>query len=340
MDPELVFQANDLLEDLAERVAGTSNAERLVQRLLWNVGGLGRGQVLANVINDARVASSTLTEPSPNEGREGHELALWLRKLAEHIAVLVCFSGRDDVRDYWLWIVLVMNVDARKLTAALGTELSVPPTSNELDSFLDRYLSSCAIVKEIIDRYETSGTVGAPWFMKQERWEDILGGSVRAVETWQPYNMRAVMGRTRSTAHSLEVSVMGHYQLAYGHYSSQIHARPPGSAPLWESIEPDALWLSVITIAHRVAELVDHRHADAQRLAARAVESVAGVMRFDGPPEAGEKVRLPEGGEADVIEVARDATVAVVLRQADNRRQVRQTIELLRLTAPQDSLPF
>jgi hypothetical protein len=123
---------------------------------------------------------------------------------------------------------------------------------------------------------------------------------------------------------------MGHYQLTYGRYGSQIHARPSGNTALGPHLEDEVLWLTIVAVAHRLSALSEHRHGDARRLAARIVTDLSDEFRFTGPPAVGEQVRLFGDGEtAYITEFANDATVALVRRESDGTLEVRRSIELL-----------
>jgi hypothetical protein len=330
VDTDRKFETSDLLDDLAGQLEADTGPERLLRSLLWDRGPvIARTQALGSVVGSARIAWQALLAPTHDEDREGSEQALWLRKLAEHLATLVCFGERDDPRDYWLWMVLLGNHEAGRIIGALETELTITPTRDQLDRVLGRTWSSEEISSAVRERYPPDSD--PPWFVGMERWERLLNGEVEAVDKWRPLNMRAIMDRARPQAHPLEVSVMGHYQLAYGRYSSHIHARLAGDLSATPPMEEEVLWLSILAVVHRVSSLIQHRQAAAQQLAARVVEGLGRSFRFDGPPQVGELVMLLDMERATVVEVAQDATVALIERWSDGETEVRRAIELLRL---------
>jgi hypothetical protein len=60
--------------------------------------------------------------------------------------------------------------------------------------------------------------------------------------------------------------------------------------------------VSILAVIHRIAAMIEHRQAEAQRLVAQVVKSLATEFRFDGPPVVGETVLLPEDETAAVVE--------------------------------------
>jgi hypothetical protein len=331
MDTNQELEMTDLLDDILSRVGGDRVQETL-RSLQWPYRpSMARTQVLFVAIVGARTAWRVLVERTNDEYREGHELALWLRKLVEQLATLVCFGERDDPRDYWLWRALMQYYEVRRLTTGLEEELSITPTADQVASVIDLLVPSSGVFGEVRKRYVGTGAAAAPWFMTQAHWEPLLAGEVDIVDRWRPPRIREILDRAQTDAHPVEISVMGHYQLAYGRYSGPIHAQLSGETILGPPLEKEALWLSIATMVHRVSALVGHRQADAQRLVSRTVASNARHARFDGPPQVGERVALIEGGHACVVKVTRDATVALVRCEPDDRLEVRRSTELPRV---------
>jgi len=332
MDPDLKFETVDLLDDISERLAGTGPEQLLRILVSDRYPSVARHQMLYGITLDLKSGWAALNEPPDDERREGYERALWLRKLIEHLATLVCFADHDDIRDYWLWIALHEYCDVRRLIASLDGELSPTPTPEQLYRVLGMtHVPNSDVAHHVGDLYKTTDTATRPWFIKEVKWQQLVMGDADVVTRWRPPDMRQVMRLARPLAHPVEVSIMGHYQLAYGRYSSQIHARASGDPAHWINLEDDVLLVSIAAILHRLAELTKHRHTEAQLLTARIVASLAQDLRLDGPPEAGEVVELLHGETGRVVDVAREATVAMFCRDSDGTVEIRRSVELLRV---------
>jgi hypothetical protein len=275
-----------------------------------------------------------LVNPSHDEYRELNEQMLWLRKLAEHLVVLVLFAERDTAADYWLWMILTEYREAERLKTALGRELLFPPTHSQLRHLMKSSSTVPAgpeILRGINVLYQRSNTVSKPWFVTERRWKEMLEGEVASVKGWQPLRMRDLMERAGESSHPLESTVLGHYQITYGRYSSDIHAVHEG-ATAGRVTEDQVLWFSVLAVLHRLSELIDFEQGAVQRLTASVISYYADEFRLDGSPEVGEMVNLlgDEDFGATVLEVAPNAGVAVVKMEEDKDVLLKRGIEMVR----------
>lgn len=169
-----------------------------------------------------------------------------------------------------------------------------------------------------------------PWFLTEKQWQMIYEMDVTAVEQWRPPHMRNLMEAARAHCHPFEVSLLGHYHLSYGRYSTEIHAyqNPDGLGP---RCEDEVLWLWVLAVLHRLAEIVEYEQGAIQDLVARVIKAHEGDFRFDGPPSIGDHIAILGDSERGgrVSEVSRDASVATVTLESDGKVEIRRVIELV-----------
>jgi|HubBroStandDraft_4_1064222.scaffolds.fasta_scaffold30291_3 hypothetical protein len=189
MDADRKFETDDLLDDIASHLGG-DNTQQLLHSLLWEHSlSVARTQALYSVSLDAKTAWRALTEPSNDELREGHEYALWLRKLVEHLAMLVCFAERDESRDYWLWLALIEHQQMQRIITALCEELSITPTHEQL-RVVGRLRTTALDVVQVAQQ----GVV-SPWFITQAQWRQLLNGDADIVVRWRPPRVRQILMR-------------------------------------------------------------------------------------------------------------------------------------------------
>jgi hypothetical protein len=333
LDQDLKFKTTDLVDTVVEHIGGPA-PERLVRAIMWRDSPqVARTQMLLSIANDVRTAWRVLDKPADDdEYREAAEQALWLRKLAEHLVTLVNFTRETDLPDYWLWLSLMEHHEMQRLKRALSRELSFSPTPRQLRPIVRgrRTQTSAEILKAAEQYYGAGASKHRPWFVTEKQWHKMAAGELEAVERWHPPRMRDRMDAVRGFCHPVEITLLGHYQLTYGRYSSEIHAYQEADQ-LGARCEEEMLWLSVLAVLHRLAELTECEQRPVQLLIARVIESCSRYYRFAGPPITGEMVSIFGDREAlvQVTELSRDAAIAVVTTESQVGLEVRRAIELV-----------
>jgi len=327
---DLEFRLQDLLEDLREANSLTPEL-RFLHTLLWDsTQESGRVEVIGAAIEDARAAVKQLSRSNADVDGAGVEDIVWLRKVSEHLALLIRFSEGERVADYWLWIALHMHVRGLRLLRSLQATLTAP-SPRELRWAIDRYRTPQEIALQIAERYPPGER--APWFVSEDAWHCMLGGDVHAIRSWHPPSWRRVIGAAMRTAHPGELTVLGHYELTYSVYSFRIHASAPGDDPS-EMIDVGLLALTIALLAHRIAAIVDQHVGLSQRVAAAYGAALQDRIRLGPPPAPGDRVAFDPRDDYTmiVVEVSSDGLVARV-RDPDGSTMIRPCMELLDVAA-------
>jgi hypothetical protein len=332
-DRELKFKTADLIDTVVENIGGEV-ADRFFRSLLWRGSPqAARTQTLFSIARDVKIAWLVLDKPvDDDEYREAAEQALWLRKLTENLVTLVNFAQGARLPDYWLWLSLAEHYEMQRIKIALGRELPVAPTPRQLRPICRhrRTQTSAEILSAVKLHYGPSYATHKPWFMTEKLWRGIYTSEVGAIERWRPPRMRDRMEAVRDFCHPVEMTVLGHYQLTYGRYSSEIHAYQEADQ-LGARPEDGVLWLSVLAVLHRLAEQTKCEQGAVQLLIAQIVEHYAKCYRFSGPPTVGETASIYGDNDTcvQVIEVSRDAAIAVVTAESQHDTEIRRVIELV-----------
>ncbi len=325
---ELGFRLEDLLQDLKETNVATSEL-RLLHSLFWNrTPTSGRVELLRTSIEECRSALQHLAGPRSKYDAVGVADLVWLRKISEHLALLVRFAADRDDRDFWLWIALQMHVRGRRLLRSL-TQTIASPSAREVRWAIDRYLPAADIAAQVTSRYPSDDH--RPWFVGRSAWDRMRLGEEQAVSAWQPPAWRDVINGAKKAAHPGELAILGHYELAYGVYSFRIHATPPGDDPS-ELVDAGLLAFGVALAAHRVASILGKHEVLAQQVAGTYASEMRDRIRLGPPPAPGDRVTFGMEDSADehmvVLEVASDGLVARVRHVVDGSTSIRPCLEL------------
>jgi hypothetical protein len=280
---------------------------KFLAHLYWDVGTAARMAHFRVLLTDISAALDTLGQPVHNEQRRGTELSLWLRKLTEHLATLLCFAD-DAVADYRLWFAL--NAHKRGVRVLNNIQRHLPgATSDELIWAIDPLVATQAVV-EMIEQRPNADT--RPWFVVEKAWSEMLNGEHAAIQKWAEPTMTEILEQARSLSTPSETAVLGVYQLNYGLYSTQIHAGAASLIEPWEAMYDELLLVVAALLATRVASLLKSGEQDADDARDNIIDDVSELFRLGSPPKPGDKVWLLDDRtmEIDVVAVSADGLIA------------------------------
>jgi hypothetical protein len=298
-----------VVQGLSTAVYGGNQELKFVASLLWETGKAARMAHFRVLLTDISAALDTLSQRVHNEQRRGTELSLWLRKLTEHLATLLCFA--DDVEaDYQLWFALNAHRRGVRVLKNIQSHLSVA-TSEEINWAIYPQVTTHDVAEMIGQR---SNVAARPWFVVDKTWSEMLNGDPTAIERWREPTMTRILAQASSLATPSEIAVLGVYQLNYGLYSTQIHAGVASLLEPWELMYDELLLVVAALLAARVAGLLLSHERDADDALDKIINDVSGLFRLGSPPKPGDKVWLlgDRALEIDVAEVSPDGLVARV----------------------------